>query len=87
MSSHPNKKPSGWTAKLTRQIKLKDGTVLVTLADARVAVIRYFETVIESASVARAIERLKKAAATGTRQDRKSATDQVAIVLRGRAVY
>jgi hypothetical protein len=45
--------------------------------------IRYFETVTESRAVALAIERLLKAAETGTFADRKAATDQVAIRAQG----
>jgi hypothetical protein len=81
------KQGEGWSAKLTRSLTLKDGAKLVTLADARVVMIRYFETVIESRAVALAIERPLKAAETGSFADRKAATDQVAIVLRARAVY
>jgi hypothetical protein len=79
------KRRADWSAKLTRS--LKSGDKLVTLADARACMIRYFSTVIESRAVALAIERLLKAAETGTFTDRKAATDQVAIVLRARAVY
>jgi hypothetical protein len=42
---------------------------------------------LDSALVSRANERLTKAAETGRYRDRKAATEQVAIVLRGRAVY
>jgi hypothetical protein len=73
------KRPDG-SAKLT----LKDGT---KLADACATLIKYFDTVIERGSVARAIEMVLKAAESGAFDDRKAATDQVAIVLRGRAVY
>jgi hypothetical protein len=76
-----------WQAKLTRSLTLQDGTKLVTLADGRTVLIRYFSTVIEDRAVALAIERLLKAAKTGAFADRKAATDQVAIVLRARAVY
>jgi hypothetical protein len=77
----------GLRAKLTRSLTLKDGTKLVTLADARAAPIRYFESVTSSRGVALAIELLLAAAESGTFADRKAATDQLAIVLRARAVY
>jgi hypothetical protein len=74
-----------WSALLTRSLTLKSGDKLVTLADARDCLIKYFETVVQNnAALARAIELLFKAAETGSFVDRKAATDQIAIVLRGR---
>ncbi len=87
MAKRARKRRPDWSAKLTRSLTLKSGDKLVTLADARALMIRYFETVTHSAAVALAIERLLKAAETGAFADRKAATDQVAIVLRARAVY
>jgi hypothetical protein len=62
----------------------QNGEKLVTLEDASRA---HSLLVIESRAVALAIERLLKAAETRRFADRKAATDQVEIVLRGRAVY
>jgi 4'-phosphopantetheinyl transferase EntD len=87
MAKRAKKRQPDWPAKLTRSLTLKDGTKLVTLADARAVMIRYFETVTHSVAIALAIELVMKAAETGAFQDRKAATDQVAIVLRWRAVY
>ena len=42
------KKRPDWSAKLTRSLTLKDGTKLVTLGDARAALLRYFESVTSS---------------------------------------
>ncbi len=81
------KKRPDWSAKLTRSLTLKDGTKLVTLGDARAALLRYFESVTSSRAVAHAIELLLAAAESRTFEDRKAATDQLAIVLRARAVY
>jgi hypothetical protein len=64
---------------------LKSGDELVTLADARVVMGLYAEIGIEPATVALAIKRLWKAAETRTFQDRRAATEQVAIVLGARA--
>jgi hypothetical protein len=83
----PRKKRPGWSAPLTRSLTLKDGTKLVTLADARAILIEHFASVSQSDSVARAIELTLKAADSGAFEDRKAATDQVAIVLRGRRLY
>ena len=79
------KRPAEWSARLTRSLTIKDGTKLVTLADAREILIKYFETMAQGASVAHAMERVLIAAETGTFADRKAATDQVAIVLKLRA--
>jgi hypothetical protein len=87
MAKRARKRRPDWSAKLTRSLTLKTGDKLITLADARAALIRYFETVTQSAAVALAIEFVMRAAETGTFADRKAATDQVEIVLRWRAVY
>jgi hypothetical protein len=72
-----------WSIKLTRSLTLEDGTKLVTLADARGAMlIRFFERVNGSADVGLTIERLLTAAETGSLADREAATDQVDFVLR-----
>jgi hypothetical protein len=87
MAKRARKRRPDWSAKLTRSLTLKTGDKLVTLADARAALIRYFETVTQSAAVALAIKLVMKAADTGTLADRKAGTDQVAIVLAHRQVY
>jgi hypothetical protein len=76
-----------WSAKLSRSFTLKNGDKIVTLADARAVMIRYFKPVMESQSVGIAMERLLQAAETGAFADCNEATDQVEIVLRARAVY
>jgi hypothetical protein len=84
------KRRPDWSAKLTHSLTLKDGTELVTLADARACLSRC-RFVPSRRGVARgtdrAIELVRKAAETGAYPDRQAATDQVAIVLRWRAVY
>jgi hypothetical protein len=76
-----------WSAKLTRSLTLKDGAKLVTLADARAVLLKYLTTEIEDPAVGQTIGLLLAAAKTGSFADRKAATDQVASVLRWRAVY
>jgi hypothetical protein len=79
----PRKNRPDWSAKLSRSLTLEDGTKLVTLADARGALlIRYFERGIESAAVTLAIEWLLTAAETGSFTDRETATDQIEIMLK-----
>jgi hypothetical protein len=77
MATRAGKRRPDWSAKLTRSLTLKDGTKLVTLADARDVLIRYFETVTSSHGVARAIELLLVAAASGKLADRRAATEQL----------
>jgi hypothetical protein len=60
---------------------------LPSRSDAAAALIRYFETVTQSAAIALAFELVMKAAETGAFQDRKAAIDQAEIVLRAPAVY
>ncbi len=86
LNGRNRKKPvARWSAKLTRALTLKSGDELVTLSDARVVMTLYSEIGVESVSVALAIKRLLKAAETRGFEDRKAATDQVAIVLRLKA--
>jgi hypothetical protein len=68
----PRKNQADWSVQLTRLLTRKDGTKIVTLADARAAVLP---------AVALAIERLLTAAETGSFTDREAATDQVEIML------
>jgi hypothetical protein len=79
-----------WSAKLTHSFALKDGTELVTLADALTCLIRYFWSVTLGRGLGpdpdRAIELVRKAADTGAYPDCKAATKQVAVVLTWQAV-
>jgi hypothetical protein len=76
-----------WSSELTHSLTLKDGTKLVTLADAQTCLIRYLWLRRGGALCADpAMELVRKAAETGAYEDRKAATDQVASVLRWLAV-
>jgi hypothetical protein len=83
-------RPPDWFAKLTRTLALKDGTKLVTLADAHGCLIQHFKPATYSLRVGRgvlrAIELVMVAAETGAFADRTAATDQVEIVLRWRSL-
>jgi hypothetical protein len=71
-----------WNRPLTRVLVLKTGERLRTLHDAADLFTRRFGSVTKSAPLGHAIRLLLGAAETGTRADRKAATDQVALVLR-----
>ena len=71
-----------WGQPLTRTLVLKSGAQLRTLHDAAEAFLRAFGNVNHDAPVAHGIELMMQVAETGTREDRKAATDQVALVLR-----
>jgi hypothetical protein len=71
-----------WSRPLTRVLTLKSGERLRTLHDAAELFSRRFGSVTQSASLEHAIARLLHAAETGTKADRKAATDQVAVDLR-----
>lgn len=77
---------SGWSAKLSRSITLKDGRTLVTLSDARGCLISHFDAVVRSAPLAHAIELLLSASKSSSKADRAAATEQIATVLRSRAL-
>jgi hypothetical protein len=47
MAKRAGKRRPDWSAKLTRSLTLKDGSKLVTLADAHAALIRYFDNVLK----------------------------------------
>jgi hypothetical protein len=81
------KRPADWSAKLTRSLTLKNGDKLVTLEDARRVLLAHMTTEIEDGTLTNALRLLLAAAHTCSFADRKVATDQVAIVLRWRAVY
>jgi hypothetical protein len=71
-----------WNRPLTRVLTLKSGEQLRTLHDAAELFTHRFGSVTKSAPLEHAIGLLLRAAETGTRADRKAATDQVALVLR-----
>jgi hypothetical protein len=71
-----------WTRPLTHVLILKTGERLHMLHDAADLITRRFGSVTKSAPLEHAIVLLLGAAETGTRADRKAATDQVAVVLR-----
>lgn len=77
---------SDWSAKLTRPVRLKDDTVLLSLADARDCILRHFGDVTTNDALTHAMVLLMKAAEKKTRKDRAAATDQVSIVLAGRGL-
>jgi hypothetical protein len=68
-----------WSRPLTRTLALKSGEQLRTLHDAASLLSKRFG---HSAAWEHTIARLLRAAETGTRADRKAATEQVATVLR-----
>ena len=71
-----------WNRPLTHVLTLKSGERLRTLPDAAELFSRRFGSVTQSASLKHAIACLLRAVETGTKADRKAATDQVAVVLR-----
>ena len=73
-----------WDAALSRVLTLKGGERLVTLRDAGRCLSDRFGSVNRDAALEHAIELLMAAAATGELERRKTATDQVARVLRAR---
>ena len=68
-----------WSRPLTRTLALKSGEQLRTLHDAASLLSKRCG---HSAALEHTIARLLRAAETGTRADRKAATEQVATVLR-----
>jgi len=71
-----------WNQPLSRVLILKTGERLRTLHDAAELFTRRFGSVTKSAPLEHAIGLMLRAAETGTRADRKAATDQVALVSR-----
>ena len=73
------RQPTGpdWSVKLTRSLTLKDGTKLVTLADARDVLRQYLSTKVEDGALGQALRLLLIAAKTGSLANREAATDQV----------
>ena len=53
---------SDWSAKLTRPVRLKDDTVLLSLADARDCILSHFKGTTKNDALAHAIVLLMKAA-------------------------
>ena len=76
-----------WSVKLARPLTLKDGTTLVTLEDARRLVLAHLVAEVEDHELSNAMRLLLRAAERGSPAARKAANDQVATVLRWRAVY
>jgi hypothetical protein len=71
-----------WSRPLTRVLILKTDERLRTLHDTAELITRRFGSVTKSAPLEHAISLLLRAVETGTRADRKVATNQVALVLR-----
>ena len=71
-----------WNQPLTRTLVLKSGQRLTTLHDAADLFTRPFGSIWRDAPLANAIRLLFRAAETGSPENRKAATDQVALVLR-----
>ena len=67
---------------LTRSLTLKSGRRLTSLLDAADLLAERFQTVRRNDPLEHAIRLLLRAAETGTRADRLTATDQIALVLR-----
>jgi hypothetical protein len=80
----PRKRHAGWSGKLARSLTLKDGTEMVTLADARDVLRNHLATEVENIELGQTLRLLLAAAKTGSVADRRAATDQVEIVLRWR---
>ena len=72
---------SGWMKPLTRTLTLKSGQRLATLLDAANLLAERFQTVRRNDPLEHAIRLLLRAAETGAREDRKAATEQIALVL------
>lgn len=75
-----------WSARLTRPVRLKNDTVLLSLADARDCILKHFSTVTKNEALVHAVVLLMKAAEKKTRKDRAVATDQVAMLLQDRGL-
>lgn len=67
--------------RLSRIIKLEDGTTLRTIADAAAAIEAKYPPSLQWAPLQHAAELLTKAADTGDPKDIDRATDQIAMVL------
>ena len=72
---------ANWSKKLSRPLRLKDGTELVTLGDAAGVVAEDFGLVTNSAIMEHAVELLLRAAETGSANDRRKATEQIQTLL------
>lgn len=71
-----------WTSKLSRDLPLKDGTILTNLTEVRTLFLERFSNITHSYPLAAAGELLMKAAKTGKRADIEAATDQIELALR-----
>jgi len=70
-----------WTLPLTRPLPLKGGRRLQTLWDAAELITRRFGNVSQDAVLEHAVRLILCAAETGTEDDLRIATDQIALVL------
>ena len=82
-TSAPDRSPN-YDRRLTRPIKLADGTWLKTIKDAADYFAKQFSTVTAWGPLEIAVEMLITAGESGKRDDIDAATKQVEIVLRGR---
>jgi hypothetical protein len=73
----------GWSLRLTHPLTLEDQTRLATLADARAVVVERLTNRVEDAALSEVLKLLLIAARSGTLSDRKAATDQLEMVLKG----
>lgn len=71
-----------WDRPLTRALALTSGERLATLHDAAGFIVHWFGTTTRSAPMELAVALLFQAAESGTRDDRKAATDQLELALR-----
>ena len=76
-----------WSVKLEQPLTLKDGTKLVTLEDARRLVLAHLVAEVEDHEMSNAMRLLLRAAERGSPAARKAAAEQVATVLKRRALY
>jgi hypothetical protein len=83
MNKRARRSPN-YDRRLTRPIKLGDGTWLKTIKDAADYFAKQFSTVTAWGPLEIAVEMLITAGESGKRDDIEAATEQVEIVLRGR---
>ena len=78
------RRSASYDRRLTRPIKLADGTWLKTIKDAADYFAKQFSTLTAWGPLETAVEMLITAGESGKRDDIEAATEQVEIVLRGR---
>jgi hypothetical protein len=76
-----------WSLKLARPLTLEDQTQLATLADARAVVVKHLTKRVDDAALTQVLKLLLIAARSGTLSDRKVATDQLEMVLKGQDLH